>query len=215
MSFIPLVVLFLDYQINFRGKLKQLLPIYKSWHSGNLFKVSHQLMELSGLYGHSWAKAKSHPMGTRAIPRLGRQCVLHLNMNFINPFSSPYSPSLTSRGHRQLYRDCSHSNGTDGVTFVLALVMQSHPGHPQGACGEDTVPPVAWQRPPWSDKKCDLLIVCEISLPITASIRVTVKNLTSFPTWHQPPWNTILVLLSKERDRCCSSHTQDCDWVLI
>lgn len=177
--------IFLDYQINFQGTLKQLLPIYKSWPSGNLFNVSHQLMELSGLDVCSQAKAKSHPIGTRAIPCLVRQCVIYCNIKLINPFASPYFPQphqLTSWGHRQLYREGPHSDGTDGMAFVLALVMQSNPHHPQGTRGEDAVPPVIRQWPTWTNKQCDLLIACEISLPITGGICVTVKNFISFPT---------------------------------
>lgn len=147
-------------------------------------------MGLLGLGICSQAKAKSHPIGTRAIPCLVRQCLIYHNVNLINPFASPYFPpphQLTSWGHRQLYREGPHSDGTDSMAFVLALVMQSYPHHPQSTRGEDAVPPVTWQWPTWSNKPCNLLFVCEISLPVTGGICVTVKNFISFPTQHQPP----------------------------
>jgi len=90
----------------------------------------------------------------------------HPNGHLINTFASPDFPQphqLTSWGDRQLYREGPHSDGTDGMALVLALVMESNLHHPQGPCGEDAVPPVIRQWPTWSNERCNLLIVFEIS----------------------------------------------------
>lgn len=39
----------------------------------------------------------------------------------------------TSWSHPELNRGAPDTDGTDGVTFILALVMKGNPNHPQGA----------------------------------------------------------------------------------
>lgn len=86
---------------------------------------------------------KSHPTGKKGAAA----CVLG---GFLT--RTP-KECLTSRGHRELHRERGDTDGADGVALVLPVVVQGHPSHPQGARGQDTVPPVTGQGPPWEGEQ--------------------------------------------------------------